>query len=136
MDLGLHDRDAYTITKLYQINDRETTIPLIRLKNPIRNSMKWTGPWSDEDQFWDLVPDQVKEEIGLVFDEHDGEFYMNFNEHFLKYFGEIEVVHMNPMNIKSSLKDWANTFDVFHMFGKWEDETSEGAPGDSLGRNE
>ena len=98
--------------------------------------MEWTGPWSDRDEFWNLVPDWVKEEIGLVFDEDDGEFYMNFNQHFLKYFGEIEVVHMNPSNIESSLRDWAKTFDDFHMFGKWEDETSEGAAGDSLGRNE
>ena len=76
----------------------------------------------------------VKDDIGLVF-ENDGEFYMNFNQHFLKYFGEIEVVHINPTNIECSLRDWAKTFDVFHMFGKWEDEAAEGAVGASLGRN-
>jgi calpain len=131
---GLHDRDAYTITKIHKLNDGENTIPLIRLKNPHGNSVEWTGPWSDGSQLWIQIPDWMKEELDLVF-ENDGEFYMNFNQHFLKYFGVIKVVHINPTNIECSLRDWAKTFDVFHMFGKWEDETSEGAVGASLGRN-
>ena len=134
MKKGLQDRHEYTITKIHPIDDQETTIPLIRLRNPHGNSKEWTGPWSDSCEFWSTVPDMVKEELGLVF-ENDGEFYMNFNQHFLKYFGEIEVVHINPTNIECSLRDWAKTFDVFHMFGKWEDEAAEGAVGASLGRN-
>ena len=83
-------------------------------------------------KFWERVSESEKEEIGLTF-ENDGEFYMNFNRDFLKYFGEIEVVHINPTNIKCSLRDWTKTFDVFHMFGEWKDETAEGAVGKSLG---
>ena len=75
----------------------------------------------------------MKDEIGLIF-KNDGEFYMNFNLDFLKYFGEIEVVHINPTNIECQLRDWTKTFDVFHLFGKWEDEAAEGAVDGSLGR--
>jgi hypothetical protein len=86
-------------------------------------------------QFWNIVPNCVKERIGLTF-ENDGEFYMNFNLDFLKYFGEIEVVHVNPTNIECTLRDWTKTFDVFHLFGKWEDETAKGGVDGSLGSTE
>ena len=82
--------------------------------------------------FWDEVEDYILEEIGLTRDS-DGEFYMSFNQHFLKYFGEIEVVHISPTNTECSLRDFAKAFDVFHMFGEWRGETAEGGIGQSLG---
>ena len=44
---GLQDRHEYTITKILGISDGETTIPLIRLRNPHGDSKEWTGDWSD-----------------------------------------------------------------------------------------
>ena len=81
---------------------------------------------------WENVCDDIKREIGLTF-ENDGEFYMNFNRDFLNYFGEVEVVHINPTNTECSLRDSLKSFDVFHMFGEWKDEAAEGAAGRSLG---
>ena len=59
---------------------------------------------------------------------------MNFHRDFMAYFGEIEVVHIKPTNIESSARDCEKAFDVFHMYGKWEGESAEGAVGKTLGR--
>ena len=82
---------------------------------------------------WDNVCKDIQNEIGLTF-ENDGEFYMNFNRDFLNYFGEVEVVHISPTNTECSMRDSETKFEVFHMFGKWEDEAAEGAAGDTLGK--
>ena len=58
---------------------------------------------------------------------------MNFNLDFLKYFGEIEVVHITPTNVECGIRDFDKKFDIFHLFGKWEDETAEGGVDGSLG---
>ena len=61
---------------------------------------------------------------------------MNFNLDFLKYFGEIEVVHINPTNMECQMRDFDKKFDIFHLYGKWEDETAEGGVDGSLGMAE
>ena len=60
---------------------------------------------------------------------------MNFNLDFLKYFGEIEVVHITPTNVEYGVRDIDKKFDIFHLFGKWEDETAEGGVDGSLGKD-
>ena len=52
---------------------------------------------------------------------------MNFDRDFLKYFGEIEAVHITPTNMESLHQDQNKHFEVFHMFGEWAGETAKGA---------
>ena len=40
----------------------------------------------------------------MTFDD-DGEFYMNFNRDFLKYFGEVEIVHKTPAKMLEEQSD-------------------------------
>lgn len=116
---GLQSRHAYTITKVVDVRStRERgSIPLIRMRNPHGNSREWKGDWSDGDIFWKYVDANTKRELGLDFRD-DGEFYMNFNRDFLKYFGEVEIVHLSPSDMHSSDSD-AGQFDLYHFFGTW-----------------
>ena len=58
---------------------------------------------------------------------------MSFNLDFLKYFGEIELVHLDPRDTKVEMRNANKTFDIFHMFGKWEDEAAGGGVDGSIG---
>ena len=51
---------------------------------------------------------------------------------FLRYFGELEVVHVRP---DSMVVDGGKTkrWDVFHFSNKWEGETAGGCGNDSIG---
>ena len=69
---------------------------------------------------------QSKRDLGITI-ENDGEFYMNFNRDFIKYFGEIEAVHITPTNMESLDQDQVKNFEVFHLFGEWAGETAKGA---------
>ena len=56
-------------------------IPLIRIRNPWGNEAEWNGPWSDQSQEWQFIPQEQKDEMGLNF-EHDGEFWMAYKVQF------------------------------------------------------
>ena len=71
----------------------------------------------------------------MVQKDNDGEFYMSFNLHFLKFFGEIEIVHLDPRDTKAQNNiSGATAYDIFHLFGKWEDEAVEGGVDGSIGK--
>jgi len=132
MRLGLQARHAYTITKVVEVRSRNgrNTIPLIRMRNPHGNSREWKGAWSDQDAEWRNLKDSVKQELGLTFDD-DGEFYMNFNLDFLKYFGEVEIVHQTP----SSMMEQQNSrrkYEVFYFKGAWRGESAGGCGNDTI----
>ena len=72
----------------------------------------------------------MKKDLGLTFDD-DGEFYMNFNFDFVKYFGEVEIVHKTP----ASMLDQQNTktkYEVIYFQGAWKGETAGGCGNDSV----
>ena len=48
------------------------------------------------DEEWIRLTDSQRKQLGLTNDK-DGEFYMNFNRDFLRYFGEVTIVHKTPM---------------------------------------
>lgn len=114
---GLQARHAYSITKVVDVrcNGVNRSIPLIRMRNPHGNSKEWRGDWSDGDSYWRSIPKQTQRELGLDFSD-DGEFYMNFNRDFLKYFGEVEIVHLTPTGMENNA---GRKFDVFHFNGMW-----------------
>ena len=81
---------------------------------------------------WNEITTVVKNKLKLTKDS-DGEFYMNFNRDFLRYFGELELVHLTPGSMaeeKSSEK-----YDVFPFQGKWAGETAGGCGNDAISKN-
>ena len=70
----------------------------------------------------------------MTFDD-DGEFYMNFNRDFLRYFGEVEIVHKTPAKMleeqSSNIK-----YEVFYFRGAWSNRrgTAGGCGNDSISR--
>lgn len=58
------------------------------------NDAEWNGPWSDKSDIWRLIPDKVKQDIGLNF-ESDGEFWMTFTD-WMKYFDRVEICNLSP----------------------------------------
>jgi len=132
MDLGLQARHAYTITKVVEVRLRNGrgTIPLIRLRNPHGNAREWKGAWSDEDHEWRKLSDSQKASLGLTF-RNDGEFYMNFNRDFLRYFGEIEIVHKTPAQMLTEQTS-ERRYEVMYFTGAWRGETAGGCGNDSI----
>ena len=59
---------------------------------------------------------------------------MNFNLDFLKYFGEVGIVHLDPRDTGLDAKDNAANFDIFKMDGKWSRDPDIGGINGSLGR--
>jgi len=130
MNLGLQSRHAYTITKLVALKSRSGTIPLIRLRNPHGNSKEWKGAWSDNDSEWRKISHQDKQRLGLTFN-NDGEFYMNFNRDFIKYFGEVEIVHKTPEKMLQEQKS-STKYDVMYFQGEWTSQTAGGCGNDTI----
>jgi len=130
--LGLQARHAYTITKVVEVRSKRgrNSIPLIRMRNPHGNSREWKGAWSDKDSEWMSLSDSVKRELGLTFDD-DGEFYMNFNLDFLKYFGEVEIVHKTPTSMMEQQSS-SRKYEVIYFQGAWRGETAGGCGNDTI----
>lgn len=83
------------------------------------------GPWSDKSAIWRLIPDNVKQEIGLSFDS-DGEFWMTYQD-WLKHFDRVEICNLSPDSlsedeINSGRKKWVSS--VFE--GQWIKDVSAG----------
>lgn len=132
MRLGLQARHAYTITKVVEVRSSRgrNTIPLIRMRNPHGNSREWKGAWSDQDSEWRNIKDSVKQELGLTFDD-DGEFYMNFNLDFLKYFGEVEIVHKTPASMLEQQSS-NRKYEVIYFQGAWRGDSAGGCGNDTI----
>jgi calpain len=131
--LGLQARHAYTITKVVEVRARgghKGTIPLIRLRNPHGNGREWKGDWSDQDREWRNLSSSVKESLGLTFD-NDGEFYMSFNRDFLKYFGEVEIVHLTPTSMVEDQRSKVK-YEVFYFHGEWRGQSAGGCGNDHV----
>ena len=104
---------------------------LVRVRNPHGNEDEWRGAWGDKDEDrWRRISEADKKQLKIV-KKNDGEFFMAFGD-FLRYFGELEVVHVRP---DSMVVDGMRTkrWDVFHFSSKWEGETAGGCGNDSIG---
>merc|ERR1712212_410255 len=118
---GLQSAHAYSITKVKSIKDPNSKqrIPLLRLRNPHGNANEWNGDWSDGSDQWTAISKRVKRKLGLEF-ESDGEFYMSYNRDFLKYFGEIEIVNLNPIRMELNEDKMTRKFNLFEIYGRWQ----------------
>ena len=66
----------------------------------------------------------------MTFDD-DGEFYMDFNLDFLKYFGEIEIVHKTPASMMEQQSS-NRKYEVIPFQGAWTEETAGGCGNDTI----
>ncbi|XP_031616976.1 calpain-A-like [Contarinia nasturtii] len=119
---GLIRGHAYSITKiaLMDIVTPNTTgkIQMVRLRNPWGNDAEWNGPWSDKSAVWRLIPDNVKQEIGLNFDS-DGEFWMAYHD-WLKHFDRVEICSLSPDSLSEDKVDNGRKRWVSSVFeGQW-----------------
>ena len=88
------------------------------------------------DPEWKNINEYVKEELGLAI-EDDGEFYMNFDEDFLKYFGEVEIVHKTPDSMmEEEDQNGSRKYSIIRFEGAWRDETAGGCGNDTISINE
>ena len=55
---------------------------------------------------------------------------MNFSVDFLKYYGEVEIVHRNPGDMT---KDSRDKYDVMYFSGSWGGVTAGGCGNDGFG---
>jgi len=118
---GLQSSHAYSITKVKNIKDPNSkgSIPLLRLRNPHGNEKEWKGDWSDGSEQWKVISRRVKRKLGLEF-ESDGEFYMCYNRDFLKYFGKVEIVNLNPIRMELNEEKMARKFNLYETYGQWQ----------------
>ena len=59
---------------------------------------EWNGDWGDESQIWSEIPSRTKKR--LLSKENDGEFYVSFYKDFLRYFLDIDIIHLNPIRLE------------------------------------
>ncbi len=83
------------------------------------------------DDEWRRITDSQKRALGLTFD-NDGEFYMNFNRDFLRYFGEVEIVHKTPGKMMADQGSEIK-YEVMYFQGAWDSNTAGGCGNDSIG---
>ena len=76
----------------------------------------------------------MRRDLGLTFD-NDGEFYMNYNRDFLRYFGEVEIVHKTPGKMMKD-KRTERSYDVMYFKGQWSrhSNTAGGCGNDGIGK--
>jgi len=124
---GLLSSHAYSITKIKNIKDPHSkqSIPLVRLRNPHGNEKEWNGDWSDGSEQWNAISERVKKKLGLEF-ESDGEFYMSYNRDFLKYFGEVEIVNLNPIRMELNEDKKTRKFNLYEIYSRWQRGISAG----------
>uniref|UniRef100_A0A671LB50 Calpain-2 catalytic subunit-like n=1 Tax=Sinocyclocheilus anshuiensis TaxID=1608454 RepID=A0A671LB50_9TELE len=103
---------AYSVTALKQVEFRDHTERLIRIRNPW-GQVEWTGAWSDNSPEWDEIDPSEKDDLHLQME--DGEFWLSFSE-FLQQFSRLEICNLTPDALSDDdLSHW-NTI-KFH--GAW-----------------
>lgn len=122
---GLLIGHAYSITDVrlmdVKTSNKAGQIPMVRVRNPWGDSHEWKGAWSDNSQEWRLVPDDEKQDIGLVYN-HDGEFWMSYKD-FVANFQRLEICFLGPDGLAlDSTLGLGNEKSV-----KWESNIQEGS---------
>ena len=87
---GLIAGHAYTLRAAIKIPD--TDHRLVCLRNPW-GQVEWDGKWSDNDDSWNDLEDDVKELFQNQLNE-DGEFWMDIKD-FVLYFSKVEICNLD-----------------------------------------
>ena len=78
---------------------------------------------------WKKISEGTRKKLQLT-KESDGEFYMSFNRDFVRYFGEVEVVHIGPNSMDDD--DIDQKYDVFPFRGSWKGDSAGGCGNDGI----
>jgi len=118
----LIDRHAYTVTGMCQVKGgrkRRLVIPLVRLRDPHGAGTKaeWEGDWSDDSQLWKEISSRATNQLRRR--EKDGEFYVSFYKDFLRYFDDIDVIHINPLRIDLNEDRQTREFALAEWNSEW-----------------
>jgi hypothetical protein len=94
-------------------------IPLIRLRDPhgMGIEAEWAGDWGTSSELWSEIPTRMKRRLKNL--EKDGEFYISFNKDFLRYFLNIDLIHLNPLLIELNENRQTRKFDLAELRGEW-----------------
>lgn len=122
---GLITGHAYSITGLTKVNLLNLGIPeakLIRLRNPHGNSAEWKGAWSDRSDEWNLLSNEERKRLDLVFDD-DGEFWMTM-EDFVANFTRVEICMLTPDSVLE--EDKKKSWKIQREKGRWQTDATAG----------
>uniref|UniRef100_A0A8C6LB88 Calpain-3 n=1 Tax=Nothobranchius furzeri TaxID=105023 RepID=A0A8C6LB88_NOTFU len=90
---GLVKGHAYSVTAVDEVNENDSKVRLVRLRNPW-GQVEWNGPWSDNSKEWTTLSKDEKDKLQHQSAE-DGEFWMSF-EDFKKNYTKIEICNLTP----------------------------------------
>ncbi|XP_067853259.1 calpain-5-like [Heptranchias perlo] len=112
--LGLETDHSYSVTKVQkvQLSNTADKLFMIKMRNPW-GSGEWFGPWSDNSKEWQKVSKTEREKMGVVV-EHDGEFWMTFND-WCKHMTNAIVCRL----INTSFLSFRKTWDEVILRGAW-----------------
>jgi len=118
----LQQRHAYTVigmTKVRGGRNGKLVIPLMRLRDPHGAGIRseWNGDWGDESQLWNEISARTK--TRLLSQENDGEFYVSFHKDFLRYFLDIDIIHLNPIRLELNEYRQTRKFALAEFKGDW-----------------
>jgi len=68
---GLDEQHAYCVQKVFEIQEEDKVIRLLKIKNPVGKT-EWNGDYSKTSLFWTAEP---KEKVGFE-DLSSGEFFI------------------------------------------------------------
>ena len=66
---------------------------------------------------WKEIPAQTKRR--LLRKENDGEFYVSFHKDFLRYFLDIDIIHLNPIRLELNEDRQTRKFALASFKGDW-----------------
>ena len=94
-------------------------IPLIRLRDPhgMGIQREWDGDWGDDSELWSEIPSRVEKRLRKM--EKDGEFYISYNKDFLRYFIDIDLIHLNPIRIELNEDRHTRKFNLAEFRDEW-----------------
>ncbi|CAL8099025.1 unnamed protein product [Calicophoron daubneyi] len=125
---GLIMGHAYSVTSVKMLDisipGKSGKIPLVRVRNPWGNESEWNGAWSDKSREWSLISPEVRQEVGLTFD-NDGEFWMSFQD-FVSNFQKLEICHLGPQSMSGGSDAKNRKWEMCIEQGSWIPRVSAG----------
>ena len=99
--------------------NRRLVIPLIHLRDPHGRGIEaeWDGDWGDKSELWSEISEKTKRKLRNI--EKDGEFYISYYKDFLRYFINIDLIHLNPLRIELNEDRQTRKFNLAEFHGEW-----------------
>lgn len=129
----------YSVTAVNSLDFKQETQPrqLLRLRNLQGQEIHWTGAWAPNSDEWKMVPNEQREQFGLIID-YEGEFWIPMDD-FLNVFTRIDMCHLPEFRFPSALelapmvarKQVRNKFfwTGSCRLGRWEEGLTDGGCG-------